>query len=53
MNLTLATDDRGEPEIFASLQGEGPSAGKPCSFIHHVIMKIEMWNRVNGIGLMT
>lgn len=33
MNLTLATDDRGEPEIFASLQGEGPSAGKPCSFI--------------------
>lgn len=31
--LTLATDDTGGPEIFASLQGEGPSAGKPCSFI--------------------
>lgn len=33
MNLTLATDDTGGPEIFASLQGEGLSAGKPCSFI--------------------
>ncbi|MGN3973939.1 7-carboxy-7-deazaguanine synthase QueE [Tsuneonella sp. SYSU-LHT278] len=33
MNLILATDDTGGPEIFASLQGEGPSAGKPCSFI--------------------
>ncbi|ANY19924.1 7-carboxy-7-deazaguanine synthase [Tsuneonella dongtanensis] len=33
MNLVLATDDTGGPEIFASLQGEGPSAGKPCSFI--------------------
>lgn len=33
MNLTLATDDTGGPEIFASLQGEGPSAGKPCAFI--------------------
>ncbi len=31
--LTLATDDTGGPEIFASLQGEGPSAGKPCAFI--------------------
>lgn len=33
MNLTLATDDSGGPEIFASLQGEGPSSGQPCSFV--------------------
>jgi 7-carboxy-7-deazaguanine synthase len=33
MPLTLATTTPGEPEIFASLQGEGPSAGKPCAFI--------------------
>ncbi|WP_120716280.1 7-carboxy-7-deazaguanine synthase QueE [Tsuneonella amylolytica] len=33
MNLTLATDDTGEPEIFASLQGEGLSAGVPCTFV--------------------
>lgn len=33
MQLTLATDDAGGPEIFASPQGEGPSAGIPCSFI--------------------
>jgi organic radical activating enzyme len=33
VELTLATDDAGEPEIFASLQGEGPSAGIPCAFI--------------------
>ena len=33
MQLTLATDDTGEPEIFASPQGEGPSAGMACSFI--------------------
>lgn len=33
MNLVLATDDRGGPEIFASIQGEGPSAGRPCAFI--------------------
>ena len=32
MNLTLATDDTGGPEIFASLQGEGPSAGMPVAF---------------------
>ncbi len=31
--LTLATDDAGAPEIFASLQGEGPSQGRPCAFI--------------------
>ena len=33
MSLVLATDDSGGPEIFASLQGEGPSAGKPCAFV--------------------
>lgn len=33
MNLTLATVNPGEPEIFASLQGEGPSAGRPCAFV--------------------
>jgi len=33
MPLTLATDDTGGPEIFASLQGEGPSTGKPCAFV--------------------
>lgn len=33
MSLVLATQAAGEPEIFASLQGEGPSAGKPCTFI--------------------
>ncbi|MEL6239217.1 MAG: 7-carboxy-7-deazaguanine synthase QueE [Pseudomonadota bacterium] len=32
-DLVLATDDTGEPEIFASLQGEGPSAGTPVAFI--------------------
>jgi 7-carboxy-7-deazaguanine synthase len=31
--LILATTTPGEPEIFASLQGEGPSAGKPCAFV--------------------
>ena len=31
--LTLATTTPGEPEIFASLQGEGLSAGKPCAFV--------------------
>lgn len=31
--LTLATTAPGEPEIFASVQGEGPSAGKSSSFI--------------------
>jgi len=31
--LTLAATTPGEPEIFASLQGEGRSAGKPCAFI--------------------
>jgi len=33
MNLTLATDDTGGPEIFASLQGEGPSSGLPVAFV--------------------
>lgn len=33
MSLVLATDDSGGPEIFASLQGEGPSAGQPVAFI--------------------
>ena len=33
MSLVLATVEPGEPEIFASLQGEGPSAGKPCGFV--------------------
>lgn len=33
MALTLATTTPGEPEIFASVQGEGPSVGAPCTFI--------------------
>jgi organic radical activating enzyme len=33
MPLTLATTDPGKPEIFHSLQGEGPSLGKPCTFV--------------------
>jgi len=33
MPLTLATTNPGEPEIFASLQGEGPSAGRSCAFV--------------------
>ena len=31
--LVLTTTTPGEPEIFASLQGEGPSTGKPCAFV--------------------
>jgi len=33
MPLVLATVAPGEPEIFAALQGEGPSAGWPCAFV--------------------
>ncbi|MDG5749105.1 7-carboxy-7-deazaguanine synthase QueE [Qipengyuania sp. XHP0207] len=33
MPLVLATDDDGGPEIFASVQGEGPSAGMPVAFM--------------------
>ena len=33
MALVLATTLPGEPEIFASLQGEGPSAGMPVAFV--------------------
>ena len=33
MPLVLATTTPGEPEIFASIQGEGPTAGTPCAFV--------------------
>lgn len=33
MALILATQAPGEPEIFASLQGEGPSTGMPVAFV--------------------
>ncbi len=33
MALTLATQAPEEPEIFASVQGEGPSAGTPVAFL--------------------
>jgi organic radical activating enzyme len=32
-DLILATDDTGGPEVFASLQGEGPSSGVPVAFV--------------------
>ncbi|MFM6931798.1 MAG: 7-carboxy-7-deazaguanine synthase QueE [Novosphingobium sp.] len=33
MSLALATVEPGEPEIFASLQGEGASTGRACTFV--------------------
>ena len=33
MPLVLATDDTGGAEVFASVQGEGPSAGAPVAFV--------------------
>ena len=33
MPLTLAATTPGEPELFASIQGEGASAGRPCVFV--------------------
>lgn len=33
MSLVLATTTPDEPEIFASLQGEGASVGRPCAFV--------------------
>lgn len=33
MVLVLATQAPGEPELFASIQGEGPSAGVPVAFV--------------------
>ena len=33
MPLVLATDDDGGPEIFSSVQGEGPSMGMPVAFM--------------------
>jgi organic radical activating enzyme len=32
-DLVLAVDDAGEPEIFRSLQGEGPHIGRPSVFV--------------------
>lgn len=33
MHIVLARDDAGAPEIFRSIQGEGPKAGLPRTFI--------------------
>lgn len=33
MTLVLATQAPGEPEVFASVQGEGPRAGAPVAFV--------------------
>lgn len=33
MDVILARDDHGAPEIFRSIQGEGPSVGRPRTFV--------------------
>jgi 7-carboxy-7-deazaguanine synthase len=32
-SLKLARNDQGEPEIFRSIQGEGPALGRPRTFV--------------------
>src|SRR5262249_34784827 len=33
VQLRLARNDKGEPEVFRSIQGEGPMAGRPRTFV--------------------